>query len=146
MGVWIRRLIIIVCIIVLIPNIVSFFSGMTNGLPENIENKVNNGDAVLIDLDKKVNLEGDDILFKHLVLAPEETSLILEVHKEENGWSFPESALELKDDKGNSYPVTSSSSSGETWGQYTVVHYEPLAANVETIEIKFEWFDRMFQT
>ncbi|WP_163539564.1 hypothetical protein [Gracilibacillus sp. YIM 98692] len=146
MGIWIRRLIIIGCVIALIPNIISFFSGLTNELPENIKGKVNNEDAVLIDLDRKVNFENDEILFKYLVLAPDETSLIFEVHSNENGWSFPGSALELKDKQGNTYRITSGSSSGHTWGQYTINNYEPLEAGVETIVVDFEWFDRMFQT
>ncbi|SES02449.1 hypothetical protein SAMN04487944_11580 [Gracilibacillus ureilyticus] len=146
MGIWIRRLIIIVCAIALIPNIISFFSGLTNGLPERVKSEVENGDAVLIDLDKKVNLENDEILFKHLVLAPQETSLIFEVHTNENGWSFPDSALILTDRQGNIYRKTSGSASGHTWGQYRINHYEPLKTDVETIVLDFEWFDRKFQT
>ncbi|WP_018930898.1 DUF5643 domain-containing protein [Gracilibacillus lacisalsi] len=146
MGVWIRRLIIIACVMALIPNIFSFFSGLTNELPEHIQGKVNNGDAVLIDLDKKVNLENDEILFKYLVLAAEETSLIFEVHSKENGWSFPGSAFELKDKQGNTYRGTGGTSSGRTWGQYIVQNYEPLKEDVDTIVVDFEWYDRMFQT
>ncbi|WP_208588948.1 hypothetical protein [Gracilibacillus suaedae] len=37
MGVWIRRLIIIACMVVLIPKIFSLFSGLTNELPEDIK-------------------------------------------------------------------------------------------------------------
>ncbi|MBU8907471.1 hypothetical protein [Desertibacillus haloalkaliphilus] len=146
MGIWIRRLIISACVIALIPNMISFFSGLTIDLPKDIKSKVNNGDAVLIDLDKKVTLENDEILFKHFVVAPDKTSLIFEVHANENGWSFPESAIELKDKQGNTYRMTSSYSSGYTWGQYMVNHYEPLEAGVETIVVDFEWYDRTFQT
>ena len=146
MGIVIRRLIIVACVIVLIPNILSFFSALTNGLPKELKEKVNNGDAVLIDLDKKVDFENDEILFKHLVLAPDETSLIFEVNPNENGWSFPDSALKLKDNQGNSYQRTSGSSSHYLGGQYTINHYEPLAAGVESIVLEFEWFDRMVQT
>ncbi|GGM38387.1 hypothetical protein GCM10011351_25610 [Paraliobacillus quinghaiensis] len=146
MGKWIRRLIIIACVIALIPNIYSFFSSLTNGLPEGIKEKVNNGDAVLIDLDKKINLENDEISFKHLVVAEDETSLIFEVRTNESGWSFPENALELRDKQGNTYRGTGGSSSGHTWGRYAINQYEPLKADVETLVVEFDWFDRMFQT
>ncbi len=48
MGVWIRRLIIIACVIALIPNIFSFFSGLTNELPSIFKVKLITGMQYLL--------------------------------------------------------------------------------------------------
>ncbi|WP_182199308.1 hypothetical protein [Paraliobacillus salinarum] len=107
--------------------------------------KVNDGDAILIGLDKKIDLDNDKILLRHLVIAADATTLIFEVHPDENGWTFPEGALTLKDKQGNTYKNKASYASGYTWGQYIVSDYPPLEDGVEAITLDFEWFDRSFQ-
>ncbi|WP_443259130.1 DUF5643 domain-containing protein [Virgibacillus sp. L01] len=144
---WIRRLIIVIALIILIPDIIILtVSTFDRDIPKDIQKQVDSGEAKMIDLDKEVTIGQDKIRFKHLVLSDDETTLIYEVHTEEIGWTFPSEALDLKDENGNTYNGRSGSSSSQSWGEFIIHTYKPLKDDVETVIIDFQWFDKSIQT
>ncbi|WP_164669783.1 DUF5643 domain-containing protein [Virgibacillus doumboii] len=143
---WIRRLIIAAALILLIPNIFQFIVGIfERDIPKEITEQVEAANAKMVELNKEVSIDNDKIKFKNLVLSDEETLLIYEVHTDEPGWSFPSTALKLKDGKGNNYQTDGGSSSGHTWGEFIIYHYEPLPEDADKVVVDFEWYDRSFQ-
>jgi hypothetical protein len=142
----IRRLIIIIALFLIYPNIFMMFDLFERDIPKEIIKQVENGHATMIDLDEEVSIGEDNIEFKHLILSESETLLIYEVHKKEQGWSFPHGALELMDQQGENYKISGSSSSGKSWGEFIITHYEALPNGVNEIVIDFDWYDRTFQT
>ncbi|MUK88576.1 hypothetical protein GMD78_09255 [Ornithinibacillus sp. L9] len=145
MGKWIRRIIILASLIMLIPNIFSFFSELGSDIPKHIRDEVESGNAIVYDVNEEVIVDQDTINFKHVVRTEDETMVIYEVHKHEPGWSFPTGALELKDEDGNDYSIQGGGSAGKPWGSIITMGYEPLPENVESIILDFNWYDRSFQ-
>jgi hypothetical protein len=142
----VRRLIMVMALISLIPSIISLFASLTSDIPKEIRHQIKEGSAQQFELNKEVSLDQDKIKFKHLIVTAKETLLFYEVHEKEPGWSFPDSALKLMDEQGNVYQNDGSSSSGESWGQLSINHYDPLPKQTKKVVLDFNWYDRSFQT
>ncbi|MFD2043579.1 hypothetical protein ACFSTA_04230 [Ornithinibacillus salinisoli] len=146
MGKWIRRIIIVIAFIMLLPNIFTLLTDLGSDIPKETREQVESGNAMIYDLDKEVQLDQDIIKFKHLVRTEDRTELIYEVLTYEPGWSFPDNALELKDEQGNTYLFNGGSSSGNSWGAIIRMDYEPIPETLDKVILDFNWYDRSFQT
>jgi hypothetical protein len=142
----VRRLIIIITFILLIPNMISLIASLRSDVPKEIRRQIKEGSAQQFELNKVVSLDQDKIKFKHLIVTAKETLLIYEVHEKEPGWSFPDSAIKLMDEHGNVFQNDGSSSSGESWGQLAINYYDPLPKDTNLVVLDFNWYDRTFQT
>ncbi|MBB6452511.1 hypothetical protein HNQ94_000956 [Salirhabdus euzebyi] len=146
MGKIIRRTLIIVCLFILIPDIIYMVTeAFSRDLPREIREKMNSGETFIIDVDEEVKLDQDIIEFEQILMLEDETLLLFEVHNNEPGWSFPATALSIKDDKGNNYTYRSGSSSGKKWGSIHFSNYDALPNDVQNLVIDFSWFDRSFR-
>ncbi|RSK27546.1 hypothetical protein EJF36_12025 [Bacillus sp. HMF5848] len=143
---WIPRLIIITSIFTLYPNIVGLFSVFERDIPKDIMNQIEAGYATMIEIDKEMYVDHDTIHLKYLVYSEEETLLFYDIRKKEQGWSFPGIALQLIDETGYKYQGSGGSSSGMVWGESCINDYEPLPKEIQTIVIRYKWYDREFQT
>jgi hypothetical protein len=142
----VRRLIMVIALISLIPSMISLFASLKSDIPKDIRHQIKVGSAKQIELNKVVSLDQDKIKFKQLIITETETLLIYEVRTKEPGWTFPDTSLQLRDKQGNVYQYDGGSSSGESWGQLAINHYERLPKETKIVVLDFNWYDRSFQT
>jgi hypothetical protein len=142
----VRRLILVITLIFLLPSIISLVTSFTSGIPNEIKQQVKAGEAIQYELNKEVSLDQDKIYFKKLIVTEKESLLIYKVYKKEPGWSFPNVAIRLKDELGNVFQSDGGSSSSDFKGQTTINYYERIPKGTEKVIVDFEWYDRKFQT
>jgi hypothetical protein len=146
MGKLIRRLIIGIALLLLIPYVYDGIANLVESdIPKEYQKLIDAGKAEVYDLDEEVVLENDTIHFMHFILTDQKSVLIYEVHKEEPGWSFPDGALKLKDKNGNEYFYKSGASSGKNSGEYHVQVFEDIPNHLSEIILDFDWYDRSFE-
>jgi hypothetical protein len=141
----VRRLIMSIAFISLLPNMISLFDFFKSDIPKEIRQQVKDGSAKQIDFNKEVALDQDKIIIKQLILSEKETLLFYEVHTKEPGWSFPDSALQLTDKQGKVFQNEGSSSSSNSWGHFGMNRYKRLPKELNTVVVDFSWYDRSFQ-
>ncbi len=137
-----RRGIIVFCFILLIPLIINAFSSLSRGkyYSSELKAQVKDGSAEVIEIGKRINIDGDSIFIERIINTDAETNIRYRTF-ERPGWSFPESAIVLYDEKGKKQR-RGSASSGSTFGQDGVIIYDRINEESKEIRIKFEWFDR----
>ncbi|MHC1684545.1 MAG: DUF5643 domain-containing protein [Clostridiaceae bacterium] len=137
-----RRGIIIVCLILLIPFIMLVFSSFPEGkyYDDQLKDLVKNGQAEVIEINKKINIDDDTIYIYRIINTETETNLRYKI-LEKPGWSFSASALVIYDDYGKKQHH-GGGSSGKIWGEDGLAKYERINKNSKEITIKLEWYDR----
>jgi hypothetical protein len=142
----VRRLILVIAFILLIPNMIGLITSLKSDIPKDIRQQIKEGSATQFKLNKEVSLDQDKIHFKQLIITEEETLLIYEVHKKEPGWSFPDIALRLMDKQGKVYQSDGGSSSVDSWTEMSINYYERLPEGINKVILDFNRYDRTFQT
>ncbi|WP_058307662.1 hypothetical protein [Gracilibacillus massiliensis] len=143
---FIRRTLIIVALLLLVPDILAGIKGVLPvSIPDNLEAKINASEAIHYEIDKEAQVGADHIYFKHLIISDEATILIYKIKKGEQGWSFSESAMYLTTAEGKSYEFNGGSSSHWGYISSSVSGFEKIPIDTESITIEYEWYDRSFQ-
>lgn len=137
-----RRSIIVICSILIIPLIILALASFPKGkyFNSNLKVLVKNGKADVIEVNKKIKIDKDTIYIERIINTDTETNLIYKVI-EVPGWSFSESALVLYDEKGKKNQK-GGESIGKIWGQDGIIIYDRINKNSKKITISLEWFDR----
>jgi hypothetical protein len=143
---FLRRLLMGLAIILVLPNLFAFGERFKSDIPKEIREQVKSGSVKQFKLNQEVSLEQDTIEFKQLLLTETETWLVFEVNTKEPGWSFPNVSLQLNDGLGKTYQYEGGYSSGRPWGEFIVNHYERLPDEMDSVTVNFKWYDRAFQT
>ncbi|WP_223701210.1 DUF5643 domain-containing protein [Sutcliffiella deserti] len=146
MGVWIRRIIIIVCLLALVPNLISLAtSPFDSVLPDEVKRQIKSGDAKAVKLNEEISFGQDTIHLQQLVFLEDETVLQFKVRKKEQGWSFPDGALKIVDSEGETLTMRGGGSSGTPGGSDNLNYYEKLPWDTNEITISIEWYDRSYE-
>ncbi|WP_406770515.1 hypothetical protein [Candidatus Clostridium stratigraminis] len=135
-----RRGIMVICSLLLIPLIIT---GFPKGKYFNDELKtlVKNGKAEVIEVNKKIPIDNDTIYIERIINTDTQTILRYKI-VEEPGWSFPSNVLLLYADAGNKHQG-GGSSSGKFWGEDGIINYERISKATKEITIRLEWYDRV---
>jgi hypothetical protein len=135
-----RRSIIVICTILLIPLV---FTSFPKGKYFNDELKalVKNGKAEVIEVNKKIYIDKDTIYIERIINTDTQTILRYKI-VEEPGWSFPNNSIVLYDDAGKKYQG-GGASSGKFWGEEGIIDYEKISKASKKITIRLEWYDRV---
>lgn len=137
-----RRSIIAVCSIMMVPILMTVFTGFPKGKYYSKELKalVKKGRAEVIEVNRKLNIDGDIIYIERIINTDTESNIRYRT-LEKPGWSFPGSVLVLYDDKGKKL-IGGYMSSGWLWRQDGIITYERIDKDSKEITIKLEWYDR----
>lgn len=140
-----RRSIIVICLILLIPLIVSFFSRFfyREYYSKDLKQLVKDGKADVIEVNKKIKIDNDTIQIQKIVNTNDSTNLIYRTN-ESPGWSFSNSALVLYDEKGKKQK-NSSEGSMSILGAYGIISYDKIDKDSKKLIVKLEWYDRTGQ-
>lgn len=135
-----RRSIIVICSVLLIPLV---FTSFPNGKYFNDELKtlVKSGKAEVIEVNKKIPIDNDTIYIERIINTDTQTILRYKI-VEEPGWSFPSNVLLLYDDAGKKHQG-GGASSGRFWGEDGIINYERISKASKEITIRLEWYDRV---
>ncbi|UOQ85776.1 DUF5643 domain-containing protein [Gracilibacillus salinarum] len=146
MGKIIRRSIIIISIILLLPEIFAIIIGLIPvKIPDNIKNKIAAGEAVHYKIDQSFSLNNQTLYLKHLILMKGNTTIIYKVKSAETGWHFSSSRLQLKDEKGNVYAYNGARSTGNSKMTSNVSGFEPIPLGAQSVFVQYKWYDRFFE-
>lgn len=138
-----RRFIIIMCIILLIPLLIA-------SIPEGkyfnkeLQGKVKTGVAQVIEVNKKWKIDDDTIIIQRIIITDKNTYLRVSYVRNENGWSFPLESIELYDNK-QKINISSDEEIGKLWGEDGLNEYERLSAGCKEITLKLQWYDRKME-
>lgn len=137
-----RRSIIVICLILLIPIILPNFSGLKNGkyYSDELKTLVKDGKADVFEVNKKIKIGGDTIYIERIINTDKETNLRYKII-EKPGWSFSNSALALYDDKGKKQQ-RGGELHGTPLGENGIIVYDRVDKDSKKIIIKLEWYDR----
>lgn len=137
-----RRSIIVICSIFLIPLIILVFASFPRGkyFTSNLKAQVKSGKADVIEVNKKIKIDNDTIFIERIINTATETTLRYKVI-EAPGWSFSNSALVLYDEK-RKKNQKSGESIGKIWGEDGIISYDRIDKESKEITISLEWFDR----
>jgi hypothetical protein len=137
-----RRSIIVICLLLLAPIMISDISYLGNGKYYSTELKtlVKNGKADVIEVNKKIKLDSDTIYIERIINTDEETSIRYRI-VEKQGWTFSNSALALYDESGKKQ-MRGSTGHGTFWGESGIISYDRIDKDSKKITIELEWYDR----
>lgn len=107
---------------------------------DELKTLVKSGKADVIEVNKKIHIDNDTIYIERIINTDKSTILRYKI-VEEPGWSFPNNALVLYDDKGKKHQG-SGTSNGKPWGEDGIISYEKIDKDTKVITIKLEWYDR----
>lgn len=136
-----RRTVIAICLLILIAS--GFMS-----LPESkyyykdLKTLVNAKKAQVIEVEKGMKIDKDTILIKRIINTQDKTYIRYAFIRFEQGWSFPEEAIKIFDDKGKQYQSKGGGWTGKLWGQDGVIELDRISEDVKYITLKLEWYDR----
>ena len=133
----IRRSIIVICLLLFIPVI-------SESLPESRYNDKNIADKTdqVYKVNQSVKIDMDTLIIKSIIITPDETRVWYRILKPEQGWSFPQGAIKMYDEKGNSYIYEGGTGSGRLWGEDYIDSYQRISGSSNEIILKYEWYDR----
>jgi hypothetical protein len=136
-----RRTIIGLCLLILT------LSGFRS-LPEskyydkNLKTLVKANEAQVIEVGKGMKIDRDTIYIKRIINTQDKTYVRCAFIRFEQGWSFPDGALKIFDDKGKEYLNRSGGWSGKLWGQDGLFEIERINKDSKYIAFKLDWYDR----
>lgn len=89
-----------------------------------------------------MKIDNDKIFINRIINTEDETYIRYRVIKFEQGWSFPESAIKVFDDKGQEYIYHGAGSSGKAWGEEGIFRVDRIPDDVKEITLKLDRYDR----
>lgn len=137
----IRRSIIVICLLLLIPVIPQLLPERKY-LSTDVANMVKNGTAKVIEVNQSAKVDMDTIIIKSIINTPDETYVRYRVLEPGQGWSFPDGALKMYDEKGNSYMMNGGTGQGKLWGEECFYSYQKISSSSKEMVLRFEWYDR----
>ncbi|WP_239616758.1 hypothetical protein [Cohnella mopanensis] len=138
----IRRIIIIVFAILLLPRILTLIPD-NRGDKENIKALEKDGPVVKYDIHQSMLLDQDRFTVNEIYSTPKQVVLRYTYRpKGTAGWSLPENAFKLYDSSGNELRYSGSSSSGTPWGSTGFINYSALIEPTTSMRLVYDWYDR----
>lgn len=138
-----RRVIITICIILLIPLLIS-------SIPEGkyfnneLKGKVKSGAAQVIEVNKKWKIDDDTIIIQRIINTDKNTYVRVRYVQDQPGWSFPLETIELYDDRGKKH-MGSGEEIGKLWGEEGIIEYDRTSADCKEITLKLQRYDRKME-
>ncbi|MDP4089046.1 MAG: hypothetical protein Q8930_07220 [Bacillota bacterium] len=138
-----RRLIVLVCIIILAPLAVEsipegkYYNGQ-------MEDLVKNGNAQVIEAGKKVKIDNDTLNIQKVIKSGSDIYVRYSL-SEEIGWPFPWSCIKLNDNIGHKIPWEGNESSGKIWGEEALVEYGPIDSDCQELTFTLDLYDRKME-
>ncbi|BBI34251.1 DUF5643 domain-containing protein [Cohnella abietis] len=139
----IRRLIIVVFAIILIPKAIEYIPQSDKGGPDNIKALAQDGPVTQYEINKSFEIDKDKFTVDTLFVTPKQVVIHYTYRtKEPSGWSFPSSAIKLFESNGEELVMDSSGNDGRPWGSTGLIYYSALKNTSSSLSLKYEWYDR----
>ncbi|QZY54165.1 hypothetical protein [Crassaminicella profunda] len=146
-----RRIIIIICLVILIPEIIHSLPKDKYLDDNKIKRAIEKGEAEVIELNIKDKIDNDIFTAERLIIGKEESYLIYSLRKSEVGWSFP-APIQIYDEKNKNYQCTQGFSRGKLYlsinrryGDEGVLRFDKIEKDVKMLILKLEWYDRKME-
>jgi hypothetical protein len=139
----IRRLIIVIYGILLIPAALSLFPSNTG--KESIKLLQQDGPVNKYEINKKMVFDGDVFTVKELYVSSKQVVLHYSIRKQvPEGWSFSQSALKLMTSNGEELMQHSSGSHISPWSEngYINYSYSGMKQPIASLSLTFDLYDR----
>lgn len=129
----IRRTLITILIIILIPSILMAIPGV---------HKQYSKDATKIKVNKIMKIENDRLIINSIVFDDDYTYINYSLLRKYPGCNFPSGLIKIYDDKGNEITNNGGNCSSKTWGQQGIMVLEKFSLKeVDSLLLKFQLFD-----
>lgn len=136
-----RRAIIIICSILLIPLIMSSIPSVKY-FDSTWKKQMISDNAKVIEVNKKWKIDNASIIIQSVILTDKHVYIRSRYVSFEQGWSFPLEAIEIYDDKGKKYMNVGSTDEGKLWGEEGMAEYEKIPKTCKEITLKLQYYDR----
>lgn len=136
-----RRAIIITCLLLLA---VKVFQNLPESkyYHDDLKALVDAKKAQVIEVGKGVKIDKDTVYIKRIINTEDRTYIRYAFIRLEQGWSFPENAIKIFDDKGRDFKNYRSGYSGKMWGQDGMIEIDKINDDAKYIILKIDWYDR----
>lgn len=136
-----RRAIIIICSILLIPLIItSIPSGKY--FDSYWKKWITGENAKVIEVNKKWKIDNASIIIQRVILTDKHAYIRARCVSFEPGWSFPLESIKLYDDNGKVYRMVGSEGKGKLWGGEEITEYEKIPKDCSEITLRLQCYDR----
>ncbi|MFL0251060.1 hypothetical protein ACJDT4_11555 [Clostridium neuense] len=136
-----RRAIIIICSVLLIPLIMSSIPS-AKYFDSTWKREMTADNAKVIEVNKKWKIDNAYIIIQRVILTDKHVYIRSRYVSFEQGWSFPLETIEIYDDKGKKYMHVASTGEGKLWGEEEMAEYEKVPKNCREIVLKLQHYDR----
>ncbi|GMQ57363.1 hypothetical protein AN1V17_17580 [Vallitalea sediminicola] len=130
-----RRVIIVICMIFIL-------SDSTILLPDS-KGKYSD-EAIIYDINKNMLIDNDKFIVERLILDDGITYMEYKLIRNEQGWSFNNGALEIRNQENEIFKYRGGWSSGKLWGEQGVLEFSKIKIT-DNIIIKYEQYDRLVE-
>ncbi|WP_273319806.1 hypothetical protein [Vallitalea guaymasensis] len=130
-----RRVIIVICMMFIL-------SKSTILLPDS-EGKYSD-EAIIYDINKNMLIDNDKFVVDRFIIDDGKTYMEYKLIRIEQGWSFSETALQIKNDENEIFEYRGGGSSSKLWGEQGVLEFSKIEIT-DNIIIKYEQYDRIFE-
>jgi hypothetical protein len=141
-GTVIRRVIIVIFGILLIPQAIALIPGEDNDKAE-LQALEKDGPVSVYETNAVMNIDQDVFTVNEVYITPKQIVLHYTLHKAEpGGWSFPNSAVKLIGPNGEELFQRSAGSSGKPWGAVGTLYFDAIKGSYKNLKVKYDLYDR----
>lgn len=136
-----RRAIIIICCVLLIPLIMAS-APSTKYFDNTWKKQMTSDNAKIIEVNKKWKIDNASIIIQRVILTDKHAYIRAKYVSLEIGWSFDLGSIEIYDDNGKRYMNVASEDKGKLWGEEGITEYEKIPKDCKEITLKLQYYDR----
>lgn len=136
-----RRTIIIICSILLIPLIISSVPS-TKYFGSTWKKQMTSDNAKVIEVNKRWKIDNASIIIQRVIITDKHAYIRSRCISFDPGWSFPLDSIEMYDDNGKRYMNVGSEGKGKPWGGEEITEYEKIPKDCKEITLKLQCYDR----
>ncbi|QYR22463.1 hypothetical protein KZ483_05665 [Paenibacillus sp. sptzw28] len=141
-GTLVRRVIIVIFGILLIPQAIELFSVEDNSKAE-LKALEQDGPVSVYETNALMHIDRDVFTVNAVYITPKQIVLHYTLHKAEpGGWSFPHSAVKVIGPNGEEPFQHSAGSNGKPWGTEGTLHFDAIKGSYNSLKVKYDLYDR----